>query len=206
MNTVLGVDAGKAGWVGIAWSDAHITPHYAATIADLADAAGPLSVIAIDIPIGLPDHGPRQADLLARAFIRHPGRRGRRGGLAVRRVLTRHRGPDPHRRRPARVRQGRQPGLPPPRGTHHSGTPSARGPAWLDTVPLLINVRVDGGHPDLTTIDADLNDLKGVVTGLAGFFADAAHQPPPPGLPTLRAFQHAQADAVIGWLKEMDSR
>jgi hypothetical protein len=83
---------------------------------------------------------------------------------------------------------------------------ATRGPAWLDTVLLLINVRVNGGHPDLTTIDADLDDLKGVVTGLAGFFADAARQPPPPGLPTLRAFQQAQADAVIGWLRELDSR
>jgi predicted RNase H-like nuclease len=70
MNTVLGVDACKAGWVGIAWSGTHTTPHYATTIAELADMAGPLSVIAIDIPIGLPDRGRRQADLLARAFIR----------------------------------------------------------------------------------------------------------------------------------------
>jgi aminoglycoside phosphotransferase (APT) family kinase protein len=80
---------------------------------------------------------------------------------------------------------------------------ATRGPAWLDTLLLLINVRVNGGHPDLTTIDADQEDLKGVVAGLAGFFADAARQPLPPGLPTLRAFQQAQADAVIEWLREL---
>lgn len=70
MNTVLGVDACKTGWVGIAWSGIHTTPHYADTIAELADAAGPLAVIAVDIPIGLPDRGRRRADVEARAFIR----------------------------------------------------------------------------------------------------------------------------------------
>ncbi len=80
---------------------------------------------------------------------------------------------------------------------------ATRGPAWLDTLLLLINVRLNDGRPDLTTIDADQADLKGVLAGFAGFFADAARQPPPPGLPTLRAFQQAQADAVIDWLKEL---
>jgi predicted RNase H-like nuclease len=70
MDTVLGVDACKTGWIGIAWSNGGVTAHYAATIADLADAAGPLSVIGIDMPIGLPERGYRQADLAARAFIR----------------------------------------------------------------------------------------------------------------------------------------
>ena len=51
MDTVLGVDACKTGWVGIAWSGTTVTPHYGQTIAALADAAGPVSVIAIDIPI-----------------------------------------------------------------------------------------------------------------------------------------------------------
>lgn len=69
MDTVLGVDACKTGWVGIAWSGGTVTPLFAPTIAELADAAGPLSVMAIDIPIGLPDSGYRQADLQARDFI-----------------------------------------------------------------------------------------------------------------------------------------
>lgn len=70
MDTVLGVDACKTGWVGIAWSGGTVTPHFAPTIAELADLAGPLAVIAIDIPIGLPDRGYRRADQLARDFIR----------------------------------------------------------------------------------------------------------------------------------------
>jgi predicted RNase H-like nuclease len=70
MDTVLGVDACKSGWVGIAWSGGTVTPHFAPTIAELADAAGPLAVMAIDIPIGLPDRGRRLADQQAREFIR----------------------------------------------------------------------------------------------------------------------------------------
>jgi predicted RNase H-like nuclease len=70
MDTVLGVDACKTGWVGIAWSGSTVTPHFAETIAELVDAAGPLAVAAIDMPIGLPSRGHRKADLAAREFIR----------------------------------------------------------------------------------------------------------------------------------------
>jgi predicted RNase H-like nuclease len=66
---VLGVDACRAGWVGIAWSGPAISAFVAADIGRLlalANADGPIDVIAIDIPIGLADDRPRQADLLAR--------------------------------------------------------------------------------------------------------------------------------------------
>lgn len=80
----------------------------------------------------------------------------------------------------------------------------ARGPAWLDTLLLLLNIRLYGGDdPDLTTIDADRDDLVGVLAGFGGFFSDAARQPPPPGLPSLRDFQQAQADVVVSWLREL---
>jgi predicted RNase H-like nuclease len=69
MDTVLGVDACRTGWVGIAWSGDTVTPHHAPTIAALAEAAGPVSVIAIDIPIGLPEYGRRKADQLAREHV-----------------------------------------------------------------------------------------------------------------------------------------
>jgi hypothetical protein len=39
----------------------------------------------------------------------------------------------------------------------------------------------------------------GFAPGTAGFFLDIARQPPPPGLPTLRAFQRFQADALLPW-------
>lgn len=69
MKTVLGVDACKNGWVGIAWSAGKITPHFAPTISELAKLAGPVAVIAVDMPIGLPERGFRQADLAARKFL-----------------------------------------------------------------------------------------------------------------------------------------
>lgn len=80
---------------------------------------------------------------------------------------------------------------------------ACRGPAWLDTLLLLVNVRFNGGDPDLASINADHADLVGALAALGGFFADAARQPPPPGLPSLRAFQQAQADAVVSWLREL---
>jgi predicted RNase H-like nuclease len=66
---VLGVDACKAGWAGIVLSDGAAHLYFAAEIGDLAEqvrAGGPLDVIAIDMPIGLPHAGRRQADVLAR--------------------------------------------------------------------------------------------------------------------------------------------
>jgi predicted RNase H-like nuclease len=66
------VDACKAGWIGIALGDGEVTAYTAARIDELVDAVsadGPIEVVAIDIPIGLPDAGPRPADDLARAAV-----------------------------------------------------------------------------------------------------------------------------------------
>lgn len=69
---VLGVDACKSGWVGIALSEGAVSAYTAAEISGLVEeaaAGGPLAVIAVDIPIGLPDTGRRQADVLARKAV-----------------------------------------------------------------------------------------------------------------------------------------
>jgi predicted RNase H-like nuclease len=69
---VLGVDACKRGWIAIAVEDAVSGAYFAEDIGALiarAQADGPVAVIAIDMPIGLPDRGYRQADVLARAAI-----------------------------------------------------------------------------------------------------------------------------------------
>lgn len=66
---VIGVDACRAGWVGIS---GELRGYFGATISQLVDAAeqdGPLTVVAIDIPIGLPINGSRAADVLARRLI-----------------------------------------------------------------------------------------------------------------------------------------
>jgi aminoglycoside phosphotransferase (APT) family kinase protein len=87
---------------------------------------------------------------------------------------------------------------------------AARGPAWFDTLSLLINVRFCGGpdvHPLLADLarryGADPEDLVDVLIAWAGYFADGARRPAPKGLPGLRAFQHAQAEAVLSWLAEI---
>ena len=69
---VLGVDACRAGWIGIALSGGTPRAYFAPGIGDLADRAsadGPVLVIAIDIPIGLADTGRRRADQLAREAL-----------------------------------------------------------------------------------------------------------------------------------------
>jgi len=73
---VLGVDACIAGWVGVLVSpDGRLTVHVSAGIDTLVqhvrESADP-AVVAIDIPIGLPDTGGRQADVLARKAL--PGK------------------------------------------------------------------------------------------------------------------------------------
>ncbi|MEU5831814.1 phosphotransferase [Micromonospora tulbaghiae] len=84
---------------------------------------------------------------------------------------------------------------------------ACRGPAWLDTLLTVVNVQVYGGHdPDALlaarplTADVDPADLTGVLAGFTGFFLDGARQPPPPGIPTVRAFQRRQGEALLPWL------
>src|ERR1700716_2323536 len=71
-SRVLGVDACKAGWVGVVLHDGATTVHVAKTIAALVadvEMDGRLAVVGIDIPIGLPDTGRRQADVLASKLV-----------------------------------------------------------------------------------------------------------------------------------------
>jgi predicted RNase H-like nuclease len=69
---VLGVDACRRGWIAVAAEGAVTGAYFAETIQALvarAQADGPLSVAAVDMPIGLADRGQRQADVLARAEV-----------------------------------------------------------------------------------------------------------------------------------------
>jgi aminoglycoside phosphotransferase (APT) family kinase protein len=84
---------------------------------------------------------------------------------------------------------------------------ACRGPAWLDTLLLLMEVQRLGGH-DVDALlatspviaSADPDDLTAVLAGAAGYFLDAARRPAPPGLPTVRAFQRVQGEALMAWL------
>jgi predicted RNase H-like nuclease len=72
IGRVLGVDACRSGWVAVRLDDTAVAVFHGARIEELVAAAerdGRLAVIAVDIPIGLPDAGRRAADGLARAEI-----------------------------------------------------------------------------------------------------------------------------------------
>jgi predicted RNase H-like nuclease len=72
-GVVLGVDGCRAGWVGVVLDAGTASVVVGATIDELVTAARlahpELAVVGIDIPIGLPDSAPRQADLLARTRL-----------------------------------------------------------------------------------------------------------------------------------------
>jgi Ser/Thr protein kinase RdoA (MazF antagonist) len=81
-------------------------------------------------------------------------------------------------------------------------------PVWFDRLMLLANVRLYGGHDTdclLSNLATDTGTpvqvLRSVLAGFVGFFTDAARLPDLPGLPTLRQFQRAHADAIISWLQ-----
>jgi predicted RNase H-like nuclease len=82
MVRLVGVDGCRAGWVVAASDEALVDPSFsiARSVRELLDAlAGISALVVVDIPIGLPSGGPRDAgirrvDGLARAFV--GGRRG----------------------------------------------------------------------------------------------------------------------------------
>jgi hypothetical protein len=77
------------------------------------------------------------------------------------------------------------------------------GPAWLDRADLAVNVIVHGGDGDAVLAGLGEPDVVvDYVAALTGFFLDQARMPPPPGLPTVRAFQQAQGDALLPWLRD----
>ncbi|MEV7134431.1 phosphotransferase [Arthrobacter sp. NPDC093128] len=84
------------------------------------------------------------------------------------------------------------------------------GSPWIDGLTALINVRVYDPGFDVESVlrshqvfaPATAAGINRVLSGLGAYFTDAGRQPPPPGLPTLRAFQRTQGEAVILWLRQ----
>ena len=81
------------------------------------------------------------------------------------------------------------------------------GAAWVDLLLLLPSVAMQGGpDPEATfaahpvAAGADPGAVTTVLAALAGFMVGGARLPPPPGLPTLRAFQHGQGVVGLDWL------
>ena len=75
------------------------------------------------------------------------------------------------------------------------------GPDWLDRLLLAINVLVHGGDPGRVLAGIDPRTATDVVAGLTGFFHHIQRLPPPPGIPTVRAFQKSQGEALLPWLR-----
>jgi aminoglycoside phosphotransferase (APT) family kinase protein len=83
------------------------------------------------------------------------------------------------------------------------------GAAWIDVAFFAPSVTMQGGPPPEALLDrcstcqtADPEAVTAVVAAIAGFFTHRALQPPPPGLPTLRAFQAAQGVVARRWVAE----
>lgn len=82
------------------------------------------------------------------------------------------------------------------------------GAAWADTLLMIPALAlVDGapdpaefaaGHPLLSDVDPDA--LDAVLAAALGYFVASSLLLPPPGLPTVRAFQRAQAEVALQWL------
>ncbi len=86
---------------------------------------------------------------------------------------------------------------------------AAVGAPWVDMLAMAPSVVLEGGpdaeafflmHP--ASREADPGQVNAVLAAFAGFFTVQALQPPPPGLPTLRAFQAAQGEVARRWLAE----
>lgn len=85
--------------------------------------------------------------------------------------------------------------------------PSARiGAPWVDWVAMAPSVTMQGGpEPEgfLQRFDVVLAaaELNAVVCSLAGYFTVRALEPPPLGIPGVRAFQAAQGRVAVAWLR-----
>ena len=67
---VVGVDGYRRGWVAVALRDGRLAgASIHATIAEVTREFAAASVVAVDVPIGLPERGTRLADAAARAFL-----------------------------------------------------------------------------------------------------------------------------------------
>lgn len=82
------------------------------------------------------------------------------------------------------------------------------GAPWLDLVGMMPSVALEGGgepeevftaHP--VGAAADPEAVTAVVAAFTGYFLHAALQPPPPGIPHLRAFQRDQGLVCARWLR-----
>lgn len=96
-------------------------------------------------------------------------------------------------------------------GSHRSvavdWTNASIGAPWFDLVGLLPSFHLDGAPPPAVVFEshpvgaaAPPERVDVFLAALAGYFTRQALLPPPPNMPTLRAFQAAQGDIARTWL------
>lgn len=76
---------------------------------------------------------------------------------------------------------------------------------WLAFAPSVY--MQDGPKPEelLKTVPlgaVDAGAINAVIASLTGYFLAYSLRPPPPGIPTVRAFQAAQGKIALAWLRE----
>jgi hypothetical protein len=85
---------------------------------------------------------------------------------------------------------------------------AAVGTSVIDLVEWAPSVVLEGGpepeellaaHRPSRAADPDVVTV--LLAAVCGFFMSHSFRPPPPGLPTLRAFQAAQGDVALAWLR-----
>jgi Ser/Thr protein kinase RdoA (MazF antagonist) len=86
---------------------------------------------------------------------------------------------------------------------------ASQGESLFDVVAWAPSVTLEGGpEPEAVLglyprkIEIGSERIDAIVTAVAGFFTYRATLPPPPGLPTLRAFQEAQGRVARRWVKQ----
>lgn len=83
---------------------------------------------------------------------------------------------------------------------------AARGADWVDTVLFALDAATQGDvDPEWLVrrsplaAAADPREITDLVLAVTGMFARSMRNPPPPGLPTLRAFQRGFHAATLAW-------
>ena len=79
---------------------------------------------------------------------------------------------------------------------------------WIDLLLMAPSVTMQGGPaPQVFLRRLELEGvpdaaLDSVICTMTGYFVVRALEPPPPGIPTVRAFQAAQGREAVAWLRE----
>ncbi|MEU2202532.1 phosphotransferase [Isoptericola sp. NPDC019482] len=83
-----------------------------------------------------------------------------------------------------------------------------RGAAFCDLVGMLPAVQVEGGPAPEEALrlrplpaGTDEDAVTAYLVALTGYFVHSSLQPPVPGIPHLRAFQRAQGEVCLAWLR-----